>query len=158
MRKLPDTPREGENEHSLVAGRSTEEDPGGESSPAQTRKIGRTLLRELGLFFLFSAVLLTFEYAGDRFLGRYYVPVALGVWIAYALACFALLVAALIFNRGFNSEVPSPEDLTPSFTLEQKLAYIEKIKRNKRTAKKIIGVLLPLAGAFLLDLLSLYLF
>ena len=118
----------------------------------------RLLIKELLLLVFFSAVLLFFEYGGEQFLGSYYLPVAMGVWLGYAGVSILLFVLVVIFNRGFDSTIPSPEDLLPSMSPEEKQAYILRCKKGKATAKSLLHFLIPIAGAFFLDLLYLFLF
>lgn len=118
----------------------------------------RLLLRELLLLLLFSALLLFFEYGGERLFGALYFPVAMTVWLAYAGVSILLFFLIFIFNGGFDSDVPSPEDLLPTMSAEEKQRYIERRRRGKEKAKKLLHFLIPIAGAFLIDLAYLFLF
>ena len=116
---------------------------------------GRLILRELLLLLLFSVILLFFEYS-DRLFGAAYPYVAMTVWLLYAGTIILLFFLVVIFNRGIDSEIPAMEDLLPTMTLEEKERYIERCRVGKARAKKILHFLIPIAGAFLIDLAYLY--
>ena len=129
--------------------------PGEKRSLRLSREKRRLLLRELLLFLLFSVILLFFEYS-DRIFGTAYPYIAMSVWLSYALASILLFFLAVIFNRGIDSEIPSMEDLLPTMTMEEKERYIERCRIGKARAKKVLHFLIPIAGAFLIDLAYLY--
>ena len=97
----------------------------------------RLLVRELLLLLLCSFVLLFFEYGGVVF-GRLYPPIAMSVWLLYDGVSILLFFLIVIFNRGLDTEIPSPEDLLPTMTAEEKERYIERFRIGKRRARTLL--------------------
>ena len=78
--------------------------------------------------------------------------VTFGYWIALG----ALLIAYLIYNRGFTRKGVTEEMLPADWSQEKKAEYIEDAKRRASRSKWMISVMLQLLITILLD--AVYLF
>ena len=67
-----------------------------------------------------------------------------------------LLTAMIILNRGFDGKPVTAETLDPALPYEERVNRAEKINKNKKTAKKLMIVFIPVAFVFCIDLLDLY--
>ena len=73
------------------------------------------------------------------------------VYFGYMIIGLLLLTAAVVFNGGFDSRVPHPEDIVGNLTLEQKREVVAGILRRKRIARVLVFVAFPFLCCLLLD-------
>lgn len=78
--------------------------------------------------------------------------VTFGYWIALGV----LLIAYLIYNRGFTRKGVTEEMLPADWSQEKKKEYIEDAKRRASRSKWMVTVMFPLLITILLD--AVYLF
>ncbi len=108
--------------------------------PFNFRKAGILLLwivGAAGVYFLCNSFELSFH--------LYAYPIVIGV----------LAGAFVLLNGGFSRELPSESDLPEGWDPMKKREYLEKAKKNKETAKKLLYPLIGMLTAVLLDLLIL---
>ena len=67
-----------------------------------------------------------------------------------------LLVAIVILNRGFDPSDVSADSFSPSLSRDEREKLAAKTNKNKKTARALMNVFIPLAFVFSLDLLDLY--
>ena len=67
-----------------------------------------------------------------------------------------LLVAIVILNRGFDPSDVSADSFSPSLSRDEREKLAAKANKNKKTARALMNVFIPLAFVFSLDLLDLY--
>ncbi len=114
-------------------------------------KAWQRFLLLLGLFAGFEAVyqlLLYFE--------RTYFPERPVCILVLGAAVGALLITIIILNRGFDGRPVTTDTLDFTLSYEERVKLADKINKNKKTAKKLMNVFIPLAFVFSLDLLDLY--
>jgi len=75
------------------------------------------------------------------------------VYFGYLIVGVALLVLAVGLNGGFGTKLPEPEDIAGNLTMEERVAFIEKIRRRKELAKKVVFMDFPFLCCLLLDTL-----
>ena len=73
-------------------------------------------------------------------------------WVAFAV----LLLAYILYNRGFNNKNIHPDSLPPIMTAEEKAEFISDRKRRYENSKWMLVVIVPLLITISLD--AIYLF
>ncbi len=81
----------------------------------------------------------------------------IGVGILYTLTGVTL-IATVVFNGGFNKDIPTPEQLRDSWSAEKKERFIKMLVKGKAIAKNMMFVLFPLLVVVMIDLAYLYWF
>ena len=66
-----------------------------------------------------------------------------------------LLITIIILNRGFDNKPVTTDTLDFTLPYEERVKRAEKINKNKKTAKMLMNVFIPLAFVFCIDLLDL---
>ena len=112
-----------------------------ERKAPDTKLLGYLLIETVAVMLLFSVCVYG---VGSVWLGKI-------VYFAYLILGVALLVAAVGLNGGFDTEVPSPDDITGNLSLSQREAFVEKIKVRKAWAKKVLFFDFPFLLCLLLD-------
>lgn len=112
-----------------------------ERKPIDTKLLGYLLTETLAVMLLFSVSVYG---VGSVLLGKI-------VYFSYLIIGVVLLVLAVGLNGGFDAELPSPEDITGNLSLEERVAFVEKIKVRKAWAKKVLFFDFPFLLCLLLD-------
>ena len=113
-------------------------------------KAWQRFLLMLGLFAAFEALyqlFLDFE--------RTYFPKTPVCILVLGAVISGLLIAIIILNRGFDNKPVTTDTLDFTLSYEERVKRVEKINKNKKTAKKLMTVFIPLAFVFSIDLLDL---
>lgn len=79
------------------------------------------------------------------------------VYFGYLIIGIALLLLAVWLNGGFDTSVPEPEDIVGNLTMQERIAFVEKIRRRKQLAKKVMFLDFPFLCCLLLDTIYVYL-
>ena len=79
------------------------------------------------------------------------------VYFGYLIIGIALLIIAVGLNGGFDTSIPEPEDIVGNLTMEERIAFVEKIRRRKALAKKVLFLDFPFLCCLLLDTIYVYL-
>ena len=117
----------------------------------KTLKAWQRFLLLIGLFAAFEALyqlLLYFE--------RTYFPQTPVCILLLGAAVGGLLVSIIILNRGFDNKPVTTDMLDFTLPYEERVKRAEKINKNKKTAKKLMNIFIPLAFVFCIDLIDLY--
>ncbi len=88
--------------------------------------------------------------AGNMLLGKV-------VYFAYLIIGILLLIVAVGFNGGFDSHVPYPDEIVGNLTMAEREVFVEKIRRRKAWAKKILFIDFPFLCCLLLDTIYVFL-
>lgn len=81
---------------------------------------------------------------GSMFVGKI-------VYFSYFGIGVVLLLLAVWLNGGFDTYLPTEEDIVGNLTKEQRTALVQKIHRRKALAKKVIFIDFPFLCCLLLD-------
>ncbi len=65
-----------------------------------------------------------------------------------------LIIVFIIVGGGISRDIPTPEQLAPSYTHEEKNEIIDKIKKRRRAARPIAYPILPLCLIVGFDIIS----
>ena len=68
-----------------------------------------------------------------------------------------LLITIIILNRGFDGKPVTTDTLDYTLSYEERVKLAERINKNKKTAKILMLVFIPLAFVLCLDMLDTYL-
>ena len=79
------------------------------------------------------------------------------VYFSYLIIGLALLFLAVGLNGGFDTEVPTPEQIVGDLTMEARIKFVEKIRARKEKAKKVMFVAFPFLLCLLFDTIYLML-
>lgn len=74
----------------------------------------------------------------------------------YAAIAGALAIGYVIYNRGWIGTRIRPEELPPSMSEEERLAWAENAKRRRERSRWMLTVILPILVTFLCDFLYLF--
>lgn len=113
-------------------------------------KAWQRFLLMLGLFAAFEALYQLFLY-----FERTYFPKTPICILVLGAVVGGLLIAIIILNRGFDNKPVTTDTLDFTLSYEERVKRVEKINKNKKTAKKLMTVFIPLAFVFSIDLLDL---
>lgn len=114
-------------------------------------KAWQRFLLLIGLFAAFEALYQLFLYLERRFFPQ--APVCI---LVLGAAVGGLLIAIIILNRGFDNKPVTTDMLDFTLPYEERVKRAEKINKNKKTAKKLMNVFIPLAFVLCIDLIDLY--
>lgn len=114
-------------------------------------KAWQRFLLLLGLFAGFEALYQLFLY-----FERTYFPQTPVCILVLGAVVGGLLIAIIILNRGFDGKPVTPDTLDFTLPYEERVKRAEKINKNKKTAKALMNVFIPLAFVFSIDLIDLY--
>ena len=78
--------------------------------------------------------------------------------ITYIAAATVLGSLYVIFNKGVSNDVPEAGDLPDEWSREEKELFIEKRKKDREKAKKVLIFLLPVIVALLIDVINVFYF
>jgi len=77
----------------------------------------------------------------------------------YMVALGVLIIVYFTLNGGtFNTNMPQAEDLPEAWSLTEKQTYLEKCRRRREKAKKLLYVLLPLVVSVGISYIELWFF
>ncbi|MBO4422943.1 MAG: hypothetical protein J5879_05860 [Clostridia bacterium] len=114
-------------------------------------KAWQKFLLLIGVFAVSEALYQVFLHIEHHFSpGTQYCTLVLGVIVS------GLLLAIVILNRGFDGSEVAADSLDISLTYEERTKKAAQINRNKKTAKILMLVFIPLAVVYSLDLLDLF--
>lgn len=113
-------------------------------------KAWKRFLLLTGIFAVFEAIYQLFLY-----LERTYFPKTPVCILVLGAAVGGLLIAIIILNRGFDNKPVTTDTLDFTLSYEERVKLCEKINKNKKTAKKLMNVFIPLSFVFCIDLLDL---
>lgn len=105
------------------------------------------LTSTLAAFVLYEALIIT------RFLPIGGIPVIMPV---FYIVCGALTVAVIFLNHGFSVKPVTPDMLEGLGDGAELIAACERINRQKKTAKRLMLVLLPFLLSVFLDIIYLF--
>lgn len=115
------------------------------------KKIGLLILSFAVIFGLFRLILALSEQYRAPWL--YYIGVTL-----YAVGGIAAFIAYFVLNGfSFSSEERTKEELPDKWTEDEKDAFLARQPENKRKAKKLIYIILPLILTAAVSYIELYL-
>ena len=77
-----------------------------------------------------------------------HLPIAL-----FYIAASALFVVYFFMSYGFAKELPTKDDLNPSWSEERRIRYAEKIRIRKESSKSLIYLLVPLMAVMAIDMI-----
>lgn len=77
------------------------------------------------------------------------------MWIYYALLIISA-IAFLYFNKGLNRKTIGRDYLPAEWSDNEKDNYIEKIKKHKEIAKKLLLLIIPLLLTFAFEVIYLF--
>lgn len=84
---------------------------------------------------------------------------SIGFWqgfFIYAAITAVLVIAYVVYNRGFAREGVTPDMLPDTMSAVEKVEFLESRDRRKKKSKWMLTVIIPLIFTFMFD--SLYLF
>ena len=114
-------------------------------------KAWQRFLLLLGLFTAFELIYQLFLY-----LERTYFPNTPVCTLVLGIVTGGVLIAVVVLNRGFDSKPVTTDQLDFTLPYEERVKQAERINKNKKTAKILMNVFIPLAFVLSLDLLDLY--
>lgn len=114
-------------------------------------KAWQRFLLLLGLFAGFEALYQLFLY-----LERTYFPRTPVCTLILGVTVGGLLIAVIVLNRGFDAKPVTTDSLDFTLPYEERVKRAEKINNNKKTAKLLMNLFIPLAFVLSIDLLDLY--
>ena len=114
--------------------------------PREKKPIDSKLISFLAVesFVVMLAFLVGVHGAGSMFVGKI-------VYFSYFIVGLTLLAAAIFLNGGLDSYQPTEEDIVGNLTKEQRIEIVNKIRRRKAIAKKILFFDFPFLCCLLLD-------
>lgn len=112
-----------------------------DKKPIDTKLLSLLLLESIVVILAF---LVGVHGAGSMFAGKiiYFSYIGIGV---------TLLLLAVWLNGGFDTYLPTEEDIVGNLNKEQRKALVEKIHRRKALAKKVIFLDFPFLCCLLID-------
>ena len=113
-------------------------------------KAWQRFLMLIGLFAGFEALYQLFLYLERRFFPQ--TPVCI---LVLGTIVGGLLTAIIILNRGFDNNPVTTDTLDFTLPYEERVKRAERINKNKKTAKILMNIFIPLAFVFCIDLLDL---
>ena len=114
-------------------------------------KAWQRFLPLLGLFTAFELIYQLFLY-----LERTYFPRTPVCTLVLGIVTGGLLIAVIVLNRGFDVKPVTPDQLDFTLSYEERVKKAERINKNKKLARILMNVFIPLAFVLSLDLLDLY--
>ncbi len=78
------------------------------------------------------------------------------VFCIYAFLCAALVLAYVIYNRGFSRKNLTPDQLPNSMSIAEKEEYIEDGKRRMSMSRWLLVIIFPLMFSLLVDAIMLF--
>ena len=78
------------------------------------------------------------------------------VMIVYMVLLLGFSLAYIIYNRFFYREGITPEQLSPTWSEEEKAAFFEDAKRRKARSKWMLLIIFPLVVTFMIDTFDLF--
>ena len=76
------------------------------------------------------------------------------IYPIYYVLLLVTLALWLWFNQGFGSKLPAAEDL--NMPEEEKQPFLDRLARDRRIAKKLLLILIPLLLTFAFDFVALF--
>ena len=73
------------------------------------------------------------------------------VYFSYLAIGLGLLVVAVGLNGGFDSELPTPDQIVGNLTMQERVAFVERIKKRKAWAKRVLFFAFPFLLCLLFD-------
>ena len=74
------------------------------------------------------------------------------VYFGYLIIGIVLLLVAVGLNGGFDTSVPEPQDIVGNLSMQERIEFVEKIRRRKLWAKRVMFVDFPFLCCLLLDM------
>ena len=114
--------------------------------PRDRKPIDTKLLSWLAIesFIVILGFLIGVHGAGSMFVGKI-------VYFSYFAVGLLLLVVAIWLNGGLDTYQPTEEDIVGNLTKEQRKVIVNKIRRRKAIAKKILFFDFPFLCCLLID-------
>ena len=112
-----------------------------EKKPIDTRLLAFLALESIVVILAF---LIGVHGVGSMFVGKI-------LYFSYLAIAAALLLWAVWLNGGFDTYLPTEEDIVGNLNKEQRKALVEKIHRRKALAKKVIFLDFPFLCCLLID-------
>lgn len=113
-------------------------------------KAWQRFLLLIGLFAAFEAL-----YQLVLYFERTYFPQTPVCILVLGAIVGGLLITIIILNRGFDNKPVTTDTLDFTLPYEERVKRAEKINKNKKTAKMLMNVFIPLTFVFCIDLLDL---
>ena len=79
------------------------------------------------------------------------------VYFGYLIIGVGLLMLSVWLNGGFDTSLPEPQDIVGNLSMQERIAFVEKIRRRKQWAKKVMFINFPFLLCLLLDTIYVYL-
>ncbi len=112
-----------------------------ERKPIDTKLLGRLVAETVAVMLIFSVCVYG---VGSVLLGKI-------VYFSYLTIGVVLLILAVGLNGGFDTELPTPDQIVGNLTMQERVAFVEKIKKRKALAKKVMFFDFPFLLCLLLD-------
>ena len=102
----------------------------------------------------FNSLILTVVYFGFVNMGHPIISpaVMIGFWVVFAI----MLIAFVIYNRGFTQKGITKEMLPDTWSEEKKTDYLEGISKRQKRSKWMLAVIIPLMVPIALDAIILF--
>ena len=112
-----------------------------EKKPIDTKLLSWLMIES---FVVILGFLIGVHGAGSMFVGKI-------VYFSYFGIGIAFLLLAVWLNSGFDTYMPTEEDIVGNLTKEQRIALVTKIRRRKILAKKVLFFDFPFLCCLLID-------
>ena len=112
-----------------------------EKNPIDTKLLGLLAVECAVVLLIFSVCMYG---AGSIFWGKI-------VYFGYLIIGVVLLITAVGFNGGFDTKLPDAKDIVGNLSMEERVAFIEKLRRRKEIAKKLLFLDFPFLSCLLID-------